>query len=155
MSGKIIAGGIVVIALLFGVAVYYFQEFYYYRRVEPAADEIALTALAGGVAPIPAAGVQAIDASSSPIRYRACFTTQLALADLEASYRPYPAAEPLNAPFWFECFDAKMVGAALESGQARAFLGTADIHRGVDRVVAVLPDGRGFVWHQVNGEIAH
>ena len=31
-----------------------------------------------------------------------------------------------------------------------AFLSVADITRGVDRVVAVFPDGQAFAWHQLN-----
>lgn len=154
MSGKIIAGGIVVIALVFGALVYYFQEYYYYQRVVPGPAEIALTPLGGGApVPIEAGEVEAIDATSSPIRYRACFTTPLSLDALAAAYAPYPAAEPLTGPVWFSCFDAAAVGAALEQGAARAFLGQAGIHHGVDRVVAVFPDGRGYVWHQLDAEM--
>lgn len=49
------------------------------------------------------------------------------------------------------------LGAALESGEALAFLGQRDFIYGIDRVVAVLPDGRGFVWHQMNhcGEVVY
>ena len=42
------------------------------------------------------------------------------------------------------------IGAALESGEALAFLSEPEIHPGVDRVVAVFPDGRAFAWHQLN-----
>ena len=50
----------------------------------------------------------------------------------------------------FDCFDAEAIGAALESGEAIAFLSAADVIWGVDRVIAVLPDGRAFAWHQIN-----
>ena len=59
-------------------------------------------------------------------------------------------AVPLNAPGWFDCFDAAEIGAALEDGTAIAFLGTANVVYGFDRIVAVTDDGRGFVWHQIN-----
>jgi hypothetical protein len=42
------------------------------------------------------------------------------------------------------------IGAALETGQALAFLSTRDVTWGVDRVVAVMPDGRAFAWNQIN-----
>ena len=58
--------------------------------------------------------------------------------------------EPLTAPGWFDCFDAVAIGEALEKGEAIAFLSQANIHPGVDRVVAVFPDGRAFAWHQLN-----
>ena len=36
-----------------------------------------------------------------------------------------------------------------------AWLGTADITYGIDRVIALDADGRGYVWHQINpcGEV--
>jgi hypothetical protein len=33
---------------------------------------------------------------------------------------------------------------------AIAFLGIENVRYGIDQVVAVLPDGRGFVWQQIN-----
>jgi hypothetical protein len=37
-----------------------------------------------------------------------------------------------------------------KAGEALAFLSEPNIHPGVDRVVAVFPDGRAFAWHQLN-----
>ena len=110
-----------------------------------------------GSAPRPIAyeNFSAIDADSSPIRYRACFTTPVSYGSLTDNYVIYDKAEPLVAPSWFNCFDAKEIGAALETGEAVAFLGTENVSYGIDRIVAVMPDGRGFVWHQINhcGEV--
>jgi hypothetical protein len=153
MIGKIVAGGIVAIAVLAGAALYYLQVYHYYERVEVAPDEIALTLLEGGTETIPMDQAAAIDAYSSPIRYRACFVTPLSGDSLAGRVVAYPQAEPLNAPGWFDCFDADEIGEALERGTARAFLGTKNFSHGVDRVVAILDDGRGYVWHQVNEEI--
>ena len=153
MSGKIIAGGIVVLAFIAGIAIYYLQVYHYYEEVDGSAEQVVLTRLDGGAEPIPAENVEAIDATSSPIRYRACFTTPLSQAMLSETFEPYDDAEPLVAPHWFDCFDAMEVGKALETGTALAFLGQKNIAHGVDRVIAVLEDGRGFVWHQVNEEI--
>ena len=66
----------------------------------------------------------------------------------------YPGAEPLIAPRAFDCFDAKAIGRALETGEAQAFLSEPEIRPGVDRVVAIFPDGRGFAWQQLNGGLA-
>lgn len=152
MNGKLVAGFIVVTALLAGAAIWYLQEYAFYRVVEPASAEavIRLTDLAGGVEPMLAEGVEAIDADSSPLRFRGCFHTPLSLALLTETYQTYPAATPLNGPSWFTCFDAARIGADLESGAALAFLSEKDIHPGIDRVVAVYPDGRAFAWQQLN-----
>ena len=49
----------------------------------------------------------------------------------------------------------ELVTSVREDGTAQAFLGQKDIHYGIDRVVAVTKDGRGYVWHQINdcGEV--
>jgi hypothetical protein len=56
----------------------------------------------------------------------------------------------LTAPGWFGCFDAEAIGEALKEGRAVAYLGEENIHYGIDRVVAVMDDGRAFAWHQIN-----
>ncbi|GAB4387008.1 DUF6446 family protein [Albidovulum sp.] len=152
MNGRIVAGFILCAALVAGGAVWYAQEVAYYHPVTPAdpAAAIALTTPAGAVEPIATADFRGIDAESSPLRFRACFTTPLSLAQLGAAFAPYPGAEPRNAPRQFDCFDAARIGADLEAGRARAFLSRRDIHPGFDRVVVVYPDGRAYAWHQPN-----
>lgn len=153
MIGKILASMIVLTAALGGAAIYYLQVYAYYDTVAPTGtDDVQMTSLSSAEPePILYDAFRAIDADSSPIRYRACFTTTSSLAMLSETYAPYTeGAEPLNAPGWFDCFDAEEIGAALENGEALAFLGERDIEYGVDRVVAVMRDGRGYVWHQLN-----
>lgn len=149
MSGRFIAVFIALTALIAGGAIYYLQVYAFYDRL-PAQDTVMLAPVGGGAPQaVDVAGFQGIDANSSPLRYRACFTLAGA-ADLADRYQPYPAAEPLIAPGWFDCFDAAAIGAALESGRASAFLSQREIADGVDRVIAVYPDGRAFAWHQLN-----
>lgn len=150
-AGKIMAGVIVLTAAAAGVAMYWLQEYAYYTEAAfTPGDEIRLTLIAGGEAePIPVADLSGIDAESSPLRFRACFTTPLSLPLLTETYLLYEGAEPLNAPSWFDCFDAQAIGAALESGEALAFLSQGGIASDIDRVVAVFPDGRAYAWHQL------
>lgn len=152
MSGKLVAGVIVVLSMIAGAAIYYLQVYAYYETVmADGANDVQLTSLVSGVPEsIVYEGFEAITATSSPIRYRACFSTPQSIALLSETYKSYEAAEPLLAPSWFECFDAVEVGEALAQGEAVPFLGEENIVYGIDRVVAVLPDGRGFVWHQIN-----
>jgi hypothetical protein len=151
VNGKLVGGFIVLTALLAGGAMYYLQEYAYYSPVSfIPGDEIELTALASGLPEaIPVMDLQGIDATSSPLRFRACFTTVLDQPTLTEGFKVYDQAVPLNAPGWFTCFDAARIGAALESGEAIAFLGKADVARDVDAVVAVFPDGHGYAWHQL------
>lgn len=150
MKGKLVGGFILFVAAFTGVAVYYLQEYAYYREAAftPGA-EIVLTPLESDQPEvILAENVQGIDADSSPLRFRACFVTPLTQGMLTETYRAYEGAEPLIAPSWFDCFDASEIGAALEKGEALAFLSQSNVAPDVDRVVAVFADGRAFAWQQ-------
>ncbi|EEX10316.1 signal transduction histidine kinase regulating citrate/malate metabolism [Ruegeria lacuscaerulensis ITI-1157] len=159
MTGKMLAILIVVCAVAAGVGMYYLQVYGYYYTVTPTPGrDVVLTEKDSGQAvPIAYDAFQAIDADSSPIRYRACFETDLSPEQLAGRFVPAEDAEPLTAPAWFDCYDAEALGKALESGAARAFIGVKNIHYGVDRVVAVTQDGHGFAWHVLNncGEKAY
>ena len=72
---------------------------------------------------------------------------------LTETYQTYDKPTPLYGPSWFSCFNADAIGEALERGEALAFMSEHDISPGVDRVVAVFPDGRAYAWHQVNAEM--
>lgn len=150
--GKLLGAAIVITALVAGAAMYYLQVYYFYEPVKATGtDDVQLVSLVSGEPePVPYDGFEAIDADSSPIRYRACFTTTMSHAMLSQTYESYENAEPLVAPGWFDCFDADAIGAALEDGSALAFLGQRDIHYGIDRIVAITEDGHGYVWHQIN-----
>jgi hypothetical protein len=151
-AGRVAVSVIVLTAVIGGATLWYTAERAYYEPVAftPGA-EIRLVPLTGSQPEaILVDGIEGIDADSSPIKFRACFTTPLSLAMLTETYRPYDKAEPLVAPAAFPCFDAKAIGGALETGEALAFLSEPNITYGVDRVVAVTGDGRGFAWHQIN-----
>lgn len=149
MSGKIVSILLALVTLAVGGGVYYAQVFGYYED-QPVEDVLLTSLVSGTPEPILSEGFQAIDADSSPIRYRACFTTPMSLALLTETYETFENAEPLNAPGWFDCFDARALGDELANGTAIAFTGTRNLEYGIDRVVAITSDGRGFVWHQVN-----
>lgn len=152
MNGKIAAGAIVISAAVAGVAIWYLQIYAFYEPVSfTPGQEITLTTIESGQPePILAEDITGIDADSSPLRFRACFTTPLTQAMLSETYVSYEGAVPLVAPGWFDCFDAVEIGTALERGEALAFLSQAGVAADVDRVVAVFPDGRAFAWHQLN-----
>lgn len=148
---------ILVSALAAGAGLYYTQVYAFY--FEPTAQEAGgvtlVSASTGEAEQIPFDDFAAIDADSSPLRFRACFSTDIDLATLADRFVPYVGAVPLNAPRWFDCFDAKALGAALADGSVTAYLGQENISYGFDRVVAFAADGRGYVWHQINacGEV--
>jgi hypothetical protein len=153
MNGKIVAIGIVVVTLIFGAGQWYAQTRAYYERVGMA--EIAI-ALRDGAEALRAelAQAEAIDADTSPLRFRLCARVPAAVAEeIAARAVPHPDPTPLIAPAWFECFDADALGADLEAGRAVAYTAQAEIERGVDRLIALYPDGRLYAWHQLNGTL--
>ncbi|QBY00933.1 histidine kinase [Rhodophyticola sp. CCM32] len=158
MSGKIMAFIIVFLTAVFGATLWWFQTQAYYEPVaaDAPAAQIRLTSFQGVVEPLLTEGFEGIDAGTSPLRFRACFTTPVSLPTLTESFEPYETAAPLIAPGWFTCFDAAAIGAALEDGSALAFLGEANTPYGIDRIVAITGDGRGYAWPQINpcGEAA-
>lgn len=154
-GGKLVGVGLLVVALVAGVTLYYMQNFAFYDEIEQNTEVVALTSIVSGEPEeIIADGFEGIDSASSPIRFRGCFTTPMSQALLSETYVSYDKAVPLNGPTWFSCYDAKTIGADLEAGVALPFLSKADISNGVDRVVAVYPDGRAFIWHQLNDKFA-
>ena len=150
--GRFLVVFLVASAVLAGGLMYYLQVYAFYDEFEgTGVGDVQVTTLAGGKPePILSENFKAIDADSSPLRYRACFDTTLSVAMMTETYAVYDNPVPNIAPGWFDCFDARALGAALEAGEATAYLGTANIVYGFDRVVAVDAAGRGFVWHQLN-----
>lgn len=149
MKGKYLVIGLVGSALIAGAAMWYLQVYAFYKTL-PETTPLRVTTETG-VQPLSLSAFQGIDATSSPLRFRACAT--LAEPTELATAVPADKPDPLTAPGWFDCFDAEAIGGALKRGEARAFLSQREIARGVDRIIAVFPDGRAYAWHQLNGTL--
>ena len=152
---KIIIVAMLVMSAVLGGVLYYQQVYAYYDDVQATPDAVQLVSLSTGLSePIVVQNFEGIDATSSPLRYRACFETTLSQAMLTETYQIVDTAEPRVAPSWFDCFDAAQIGADL-SRDAIAFMGIENVQYGIDRIVAIYPDGRGYAWHQINtcGEV--
>ena len=158
MTGKLLALILVISAVLAGAGMYYLQVYGFYYEIEPRPGQDVVLLAQGTDTPevITYSAFQAIDADSSPIRYRACFETDLTPDEL-TRFVPAEDPEPLTAPGWFDCYDAVSLADALKTGQAQAYMGTKNVHYGVDRIVAITQDGKGYVWHALNncGEKAY
>ncbi|WP_367890147.1 DUF6446 family protein [Rhodobacter calidifons] len=154
-AGKLIVAAIVIVAAVAGAFLWYTAERAFYEPVAftPGAEIRLVPLTSDQPEPILVDAIEGIDAASSPIKFRACFTTPLSLAMLTETYRPYEGAVPLVAPSNFPCFDAMAIGRALETGEALAFLSEPEIRPGVDRVVAVFGDGRAYAWQQTNSSL--
>jgi hypothetical protein len=152
---RVIIVAMLLMAAGLGGVLYYQQVYAYYEEVQASDDAVRLTTVSfGDVEPIIVQSFEGIDAISSPLRYRACFETTLSLAMLTETFVIVDNAEPRVAPNWFDCFDAAQIGADLQT-EAVAFMGVENVEYGIDRIVAIYPDGRGYAWHQINacGEV--
>ncbi|MEM6890445.1 MAG: DUF6446 family protein [Pseudomonadota bacterium] len=158
MSGRLVSLAILLSALVAGAALYYLQVYGFYRDASAQLTEVRLVAQdASASRVISADDIAAIDADSSPIRFRACFSTGTTPETLAQTFVRLEDVDPRNAPRWFDCFDAEAIAAELDAGTAQTFLGEKNVEFGVDRIVAVTQDGRGYIWHELNdcGEKAY
>jgi hypothetical protein len=143
VNGKYVITGLVAFTLLFGLAFWWFQEHAFYTETQAAEHTVVI---AGQVYPV--TEWKSIEATSSPLKMRACFLIQESIQAL-----PAIAPEPLVAPGWFRCFNAEFIAENLASEYAMAYVALRDDPRGFDRIVAVFPGGRAYMWRQPNGNL--
>ncbi|MEO9517637.1 MAG: DUF6446 family protein [Paracoccaceae bacterium] len=157
MSGKLLGIIILFSAAIAGASLYYLQVYGFYTEVSAPEELKLVSVVSNEPEPIGFTEFDAIDADSSPIRYRACFQTDMSLSLLTETFVGLDDVVPRNAPGWFDCFDAEAIAAELAAGTALPFLGQKNVAFGVDRIVVITDDGRGYVWHELNdcGEKAY
>lgn len=141
MNGKRLVQGFLVFLAIFVAGLIYTQFFAYYERRR----DVETLTIAG--AAVPVAAYDGIDSSSSPLKLRGCFEIDPAAV---AALAPATDATPLTPPFWFGCFDAGALTEDIASGAATAHALTRDDPAGFDEMIAVYPDGRGYLWRQLN-----
>lgn len=141
MKGKLVAFLLLGFPLIFGAVLYYFQYYAYYDEVSD------VTSIMVEGREIALADYNGIEASSSNLKMRGCFTVDP--ADFE-DVSVAQDAVPLTPPNWFECYDVETLTHDLEAGEAIAYLATKDDREGMDLIVLVYPDGRAFQWRQLN-----
>lgn len=148
-AGRLLAGGLVAFALIFGAALWYFQVYAFY-------DDLAPEPLAFGDTTYEVTGWQGIDAASSPLKRRVCLTVSPETARRIADDQPETdTATPLVAPYWFDCFDAGQLTADLATGHAAGYrIGPSEFD-GVNDYLALYEDGRAYLWRQVDEKYAN
>ncbi len=141
MNGKITVTVILGFSIFFGILFYYFQTYAYYQEVSGVENILVSDKR------IKVWNYQGIRADTSALKMRSCFKVQT------SAFRALAPAEnpqPLNAPFWFSCFNSKDLQNAIDDGSARAYLAKENEVEGIDRLVVIYPDGRGYEWRQLN-----
>ena len=142
-TGRAVLVGMALALVVFAAALWWFQTRAWYSEVT------GVETVTVGGREVPVTDWRGIDAASSPIKLRACFRVEPgALADAPVAEAP----TPLIAPEWFDCFDAGALTAALAAGEARAVHAAAEEFEATERLIAVFPDGRAYMWRQLTGE---
>jgi hypothetical protein len=141
MNGKLMVSGIVAVALAAGAGLWYSQTYAYYEQQDGLEEVFAY----GDAFPV--ANYRGIDADTSPLKLRACFTVDW---DYFPTSEFQAEAEPLTAPSWFECFDAKTIAKDIAAGDATAILAEKNVPFGFSRFIAQYPDGNAYMWRQIN-----
>ena len=143
MNGKLLVISLLAFTVLFSIALYYFQVFAFYKKSD------GLSNIKVFARSVPVHNYRGIDSLTSGLKLRGCFTVDPnEFTGLPTLVR----ATPLSAPFWFDCFDNVKIQKAINTGEAKAFLVSENEKDGIDRVVAVYPNGKAFQWRQLNSK---
>ena len=143
MRGKTFSISLGVFCLLFGLTLFYFQVFAFYNRV----SDLKYIKFDGLL--IPVSNYRGIDADSSALKLRGCFTVDPSLF-LSKPLAANPT--PLAAPFWFDCFDYEYLSNEINSGGAKVYMAEQNEYDGIDRLVMVFQTGQAYQWRQLNSK---
>ena len=143
MSGRSFVFVFLAFLMIFTLILFYFQNFAFYKRVETKNRLLIQKKV------VEVINYYGIDARSSGLKLRECFTVADEAFDIKGLTR-YQKPTPLNAPFWFDCFNAESITKDINTNKAVAFLSKKEEFDGIDKVIALYPDGTGFQWRQLN-----
>jgi hypothetical protein len=143
MSGKFFVTSLLGFTILFSIILYYFQVFAFYNR----ADDLGYIKVFEKYVQVE--NYKGIDSATSGLKLRGCFSVN---PEEFLNFPTLAKATPLSAPFWFSCFDHIEIQLEIDEGHAKAFLVAENEKDGIDRVVAVYPDGSAFQWRQLNSK---
>ncbi len=146
MTGRIVIVALLAFTAVFAAALWWFQTRAYYERIA------GLPSVMVQGQAIAVEDYDGIDAATSPLKMRACLRLDPgALADVPVA----TDATPLTPPGWFDCFDVGRLTGDLAAGRATAYVAADETPEGavdyaIIRYLAVYPDGRAFMWRQMN-----
>ncbi len=141
MKGSTLISILLGCAILMGAGLWYTSTKAYYRSVT------GVTSVSAYGDAFPVSNYKGIDADTSPLKLRACFNVDW---DYFPSDEFKDVATPLTAPKWFDCFDARQIGEDLLADKASAILADENAPYGFDTFIAQYPDGRAYMWRQIN-----
>ena len=146
MKGKTLLILFAIFLLAFASVLYYSINYWHYTTTS--SDQYTFQTSGQ---PITLENYKKIDATSSPIKYRACGTV------ISGDVSVFPLADeahtptPLVAPSWFKCFDAKKIGDDLASGIGSAYVISQNEPYGVTEYMVYYKTSKIAVfWRQLN-----
>jgi len=142
INGSYVVAGLIAFTVVFGLTFWWFQSHAFYE--ENWTDKVEIDGWE-----YPVTEWKGITSTSSPLKMRACF-----LLRVPVTAEPALAPEPLVAPGWFKCFNAQFIDENLASGYATAYVAKRNDPQGFDRIVAVFPGGRSYMWRQVSDTVS-
>ena len=143
MNGRLLIFGFTAFIFIFTLLLFYFQNFAYYKTLQVKNRMLIEKKI------VEVKNYNGIDASSSGLKLRECFRIEDVHFD-STNLTVYKNPTPLNAPFWFECFNAESIAKDLKTNKAVAFLSKKEEFDGIDNVIAIYPDGRSYRWRQLH-----
>ena len=102
----------------------------------------------GAVEPALIKGQPVVAFSTDAKFYYACFQTSMSFGFLTETYVISDDATPAKPLGEMACYDQQKIAMDVASGEALSLVGERNIIEGIDRIIAVYPDGRAFAWHQ-------
>ena len=144
MSGRPLMIAALIGLGVFAAALWYFQTYAFYRDLPQQPFVIQGTEY-------PVETWKGTDADSSPLKMRVCLTVSPVTAErILAEHAVADDGEPLVAPSWFDCFDAKQISRDVLEGKAWVYAPGTSPFADVHDYLALYPDGRGFLWRQLD-----
>ncbi len=119
------------------------------RDPDHALHDINLTPITGDAPESMLIEGQPIVAFSTDAKfYYACFQTPMSFGLLTETYEISDNALPAKPLGDMACYNQEKIAMDVASGEALSLVGQRNIVDGIDRIIAVYPDGRAFAWHQ-------
>ncbi|GHA55128.1 hypothetical protein GCM10008927_21250 [Amylibacter ulvae] len=141
MRGTVLIGGILAVAGAMGAGLWYSQNYAYYKTVD------GVTSVTAYGDAFPVSDYRGIDADTSPLKMRACFTVDW---DYFPTDEFKDVVTPLKPPRWFDCFNAKQIADDIANDNATTILSDENVPFGFNTYIAQYPDGRAYMWRQIN-----
>jgi len=139
VEGRYVVMTGVVTALTLGMGLWWYSGYTPVHEIQ--AEDVVINRVVYAVT-----NWEGVDSDASPLDLHACFL--FAEEDVVPDAPLVKEIDPPAAPAWFRCFSPDYLVYEIARGNGQVYLAAENEVDGMDRVVAVLPGNRGFMWRQ-------